>query len=47
MRSTVIPGTAMAGNCEYIVTGDKDLLDLRQVEGVRIISLSAFWATAH
>lgn len=36
--------TAFAGNCECIVTGDKDLLDLHSVEGVRIISPSDFWA---
>jgi len=37
-------GTALAGNCECIVTGDKDLLDLRCVEQIRIISPSDFWA---
>ena len=38
-----IIGTALAGNCECIVTGDKDLLDLRQVKGIRVISPSDFW----
>lgn len=37
-------GTALAGNCEYIVTGDKDLLDLRRVKQLRMISPSDFWA---
>lgn len=38
-------GTAIAGKCECIVTGDKDLLDLRCVQGIAIISPSAFWST--
>lgn len=40
-----ILGTAIAGNCECLVTGDKDLLDLPCVQGIRIIHPSAFWAT--
>jgi putative PIN family toxin of toxin-antitoxin system len=39
-----IIGTALAGNCEYIVTGDKDLLDLRRAKQIRMISPSDFWA---
>lgn len=39
-----IIGTALAGNCDCIVTGDKDLLDLRTAKGVRIMaSPSDFW----
>lgn len=38
-----IPGTALAGNCECIVTGDKDLLDLQKVKGVLIVNPSDFW----
>lgn len=37
-------GTAVAGDCECIVTGDKDLLDLRHVKQIRMISPSSFWA---
>ena len=37
-------GTALAGDCEYIVTGDKDLLDLRRVKQIRLVSPSDFWA---
>ena len=37
-------GTALAGKCECIVTGDKDLLDLRSVQRIRIVSPSSFWA---
>lgn len=39
-----ILGTATAGNCKCIVTGDKDLLDLKSVQGVRMINPSDFWA---
>lgn len=39
----MIIGTALAGGCECIVTGDKDLLDLRLVNGIHIISPSKFW----
>jgi uncharacterized protein len=39
-----ILGTALAGGCECIVTGDKDLLDLQCVQGIRMIKPSAFWA---
>ena len=38
-----IIGTALAGRCDCIVTGDKDLLDLRKAKGVRIVSPSDFW----
>ena len=37
-------GTALAGKCEFIVTGDKDLLDLQCVRQIRMISPSCFWA---
>jgi len=40
-----IPGTAMAGKCECIVTGDKDLPALQSVHGVRVVTPSDFWAT--
>lgn len=39
-----IIGTALAGKCECIVTGDKDLLDLKRVKQIRMISPSHFWA---
>lgn len=41
----LILGTAIAGNCECIVTGDKDLLDLDCFEGIRMVNPSDFWAT--
>ncbi len=39
-----ILGTATAGNCKCIVTGDRDLLDLQHVQGIRMINPSDFWA---
>ncbi len=36
-------GTAVAGQCRCLVTGDKELLSLQSVEGVFIISPSSFW----
>ena len=39
----MIIGTALAGECECIVTGDKDLLALQKVNGIHIISPSKFW----
>ena len=33
---------ALAGRVEAIVTGDKDLLDLREFRGVRVISLREY-----
>ena len=39
-----IIGTAVAGNCECIVTGDKDLLDLQSIKQIRMVSPSGFWA---
>lgn len=37
-------GTALAGHCACIVTGDKDLLDLRCVKQIQVVSPSRFWA---
>ncbi|MGH7230968.1 MAG: PIN domain-containing protein [Nitrospiraceae bacterium] len=39
----IILGTALAGVCRCIVTGDKDLLLLERYHGVDIISPNAFW----
>ena len=33
-------GTAITGSCDYLVTGDKELLSLGEVRGVRIIRTS-------
>ena len=38
-----IIGTAVAGSCDCIVTGDKDLLDLKSALGIPIIAPSQFW----
>ena len=34
--------TALAGNCDYIVSGDKDLLSLKRYEHIQIISPAGF-----
>lgn len=36
-------GTAIAGQCHCIITGDKDLLSLKKFQGIDIISPSDFW----
>jgi len=41
----IILGTAIAGSCECIVTGDKDLLALQCVQGIRVVTPSDFWTT--
>ena len=33
----------LVGEADYLVTGDEDLLVLRQVEDVRIVTASQFW----
>lgn len=40
----VVLGTAVAGRCEAIVTGDKDLLDLVAHGAIRMVSPRAFWS---
>jgi putative PIN family toxin of toxin-antitoxin system len=40
----VVLGTAVAGRCEAIVTGDKDLLDLVEHGAIRMVSPRAFWS---
>ena len=34
--------TALAGRADYVVTGDRDLLDLGEVEGIPILAPAAF-----
>jgi uncharacterized protein len=38
-----IIAAAISADCHVIVTGDKDLTDLRQVNGIAIITPSEFW----
>ena len=40
----VVLGTAIAGRCDAIVTGDKDLLDLVSCRGIAILSPRGFWS---
>jgi putative PIN family toxin of toxin-antitoxin system len=39
-----ILGTALAGGCDCIITGDKDLLTLKNFRKMRIINPADFWA---
>ncbi|MBI5875601.1 MAG: putative toxin-antitoxin system toxin component, PIN family [Deltaproteobacteria bacterium] len=38
-----IIGTALSGNAEFIITGDDDLLTLKEHEGVKIITPRQYW----
>ena len=40
----VVLGTAVAGRCDAIVTGDKDLLDLINYRDIAIVSPRGFWS---
>ena len=39
----MILGTAVAGNADVIITGDLDLLVLRQFKSIKILSPRMFW----
>jgi len=39
----IILAAALSGNDELLVTGDRELLDLGNVEGLDIVSPRAFW----
>jgi putative PIN family toxin of toxin-antitoxin system len=36
-------GTAVAGRCNVLVTGDKDLLEIETWQGITIVSPRGFW----
>ena len=40
----VVLGTAIAGRCDAIVTGDRDLLDLVTHRAITIVSPRGFWS---
>ena len=40
----VVLGAAIAGRCEAVVTGDKDLLDLGSYREIPIVSPRGFWS---
>jgi putative PIN family toxin of toxin-antitoxin system len=40
----VVLGTALAGRCDAVVTGDPDLLELESYQDVAILSPRGFWA---
>jgi putative PIN family toxin of toxin-antitoxin system len=39
----MVLGTALAGGCEVVISGDKDLTDLGGYESIRILTPRAFW----
>ena len=39
----VVLGTALAGECVAIITGDADLLILNPFRGIHVLAPSAFW----
>jgi putative PIN family toxin of toxin-antitoxin system len=39
-------GTAISSKCTHLITGDKALQKLIEIEGVKIVSPSDFWKTA-
>lgn len=38
-----ILGSAFAGQCQCLITGDKKLLNLKQYKGIEILSPRDFW----
>ena len=38
---------AVAGNVAALISGDKDLLDLKEIEGIPIVTMAGFLAGAH
>jgi putative PIN family toxin of toxin-antitoxin system len=40
----LVLGTALAGRCDAILTGDRDLLDLGSHPGIAIVSPRGFWS---
>jgi len=41
---TIFPATALAGNAEYLVSGDRDLLEIKIYQGIRILTPATFLA---
>ncbi|MBI4209511.1 MAG: putative toxin-antitoxin system toxin component, PIN family [Deltaproteobacteria bacterium] len=42
-NDTEVLGTALEGECQFLITGDKALIKLGHFEGVEILSPSQFW----
>lgn len=40
-------GTAIAGECGCLITGDKDLIDIKKYKGIDIIRPNEFWKWEH
>jgi len=45
-RDLIVLGTAVASGAEYIITGDMDLLSLRQYKNIKAVSPRTFWQIA-
>lgn len=41
-EDNIVLEAAIEGNCEYIVTGDKDLLELKKYKNIRIVNPKDF-----
>jgi len=41
---TIFLATALAGNAEYLVSGDRDLLEIRTYQGIRVLTPTTFLA---
>ena len=39
----VVLATALAGECAAVITGDEDLLVLKQLRAIRMLAPSGFW----
>ena len=45
--SILVAAYAVVGPADYLVTGDKDLLDLREIEEVNVITMFALFRVAN
>jgi putative PIN family toxin of toxin-antitoxin system len=42
-KDLMILGSAISGNADYIITGDKDLLSVGRIKDVKIVDPRTFW----
>lgn len=43
-KDLMVLGSAIAGNADYIITGDKDLLNVGRIQDVKIVDPRTFWS---
>lgn len=43
-KDLVVLGSAIAGDVQYVITGDKDLLSIGKFKGVKIVDPRTFWS---